>query len=67
MWAATVEVEAPARLGMGAGETVVAASRYALVLAVWAGLALVRPKLAWSIFRERRPDSPLRRRTRTHG
>ncbi|MEO8115867.1 MAG: hypothetical protein ABI655_15870 [Phenylobacterium sp.] len=38
--------------------------RYAGVLAVWGGLFLIRPQLALSIFRERRPDSPLRRRTR---
>ncbi len=42
-------------------------ARAIVAAAVARGLALVRPKLAWSIFRERRPDSPLRRRTRTHG
>ena len=38
------------------------ALRYAGVLAVWLGLALIRPRLAWDIFVNRRPDSPIRRR-----
>lgn len=39
------------------------AVRYAGVLAVWVGLFLIRPNLALQIYRERRADSPLRRRT----
>lgn len=38
--------------------------RYAGVLLVWMGLFLVRPRLALQVFRERRADSPLRRRPR---
>lgn len=38
------------------------ALRYAGVLAVWAGLFVIRPRLALEIFRNRRSDSPLRRR-----
>jgi hypothetical protein len=41
------------------------AMRYAGVLAVWAGLFVIRPRLALRIFHERRMDSPLRRR-RSH-
>ena len=59
MWAAVVEVEAPA--GFGQGGRVVRAVRYAGVLAVWAGLAVIRPRLALDILRHRRADSPLRR------
>lgn len=38
------------------------AVRYLGVLAVWLGLALVRPRLALEIFVNRRPDSPIPRR-----
>ncbi len=38
-----------------------AALRYGLVLAVWLGLLAIRPRLALSIFRERRADSPIPR------
>ncbi|WP_269715014.1 hypothetical protein [Caulobacter sp. NIBR2454] len=38
--------------------------RYAGVLLVWMGLFLIRPRLALQVFRERRADSPLRRRPR---
>ena len=58
MWAATVEVEAPARLR---GETATGV-RYAGVLAVWLVLLAVRPRLACRIWRERREDSPIPRR-----
>ena len=61
MWAATVEVKAPAFFGEGRLRRAGGACRYALVLAVWAALAAIRPRLAWSIFCERRADSPLRR------
>lgn len=43
---------------------VLGALRYAGVLAVWVGLLLIRPRLAVSIFQERRADSPLRLRRR---
>jgi hypothetical protein len=46
----------PRRRGRLAG-----AARYVLVLTVWAGLFLVRPRLAMEIFRERRTDSPIPR------
>ena len=61
MWAAVVEVEMPKRFGQGHVGRTAGALRYAGVLAVWAGLALIRPKLAWEILRERRGDSPLGR------
>lgn len=35
--------------------------RYAGVLAVWALLLMVNPPLAWDVFRNRRPDSPIPR------
>ena len=35
--------------------------RYAGVLAVWLALAAVNPPLAWDIFKNRRPDSPIPR------
>jgi hypothetical protein len=41
---------------------VIGALNYAGVLAVWAVLFLVRPSLALEVFRERRADSPIRRR-----
>jgi hypothetical protein len=62
MWAAAIEVEPPAGFGMDARGKAAAALRYLGVLAVWAALALVRPRLALRIWRERRTDSPLRRR-----
>jgi hypothetical protein len=37
------------------------ALRYAGVLAVWLGLLVVNPPLAWDIFRNRRADSPIPR------
>lgn len=40
------------------------AVRYAGVVAVWLALFLIQPRLALKIFRERRPDSPLRRKLR---
>ena len=40
------------------------ALRYTAVHAVWAGFLIIRPRLAVQIFRERRADSPLRRRRR---
>ena len=52
MWAAVVEVEPPRHFGRGRG--VGAAMRYAGVLAVWLGLALVRPRLALDLWRSRR-------------
>ncbi|HEY3694979.1 hypothetical protein [Phenylobacterium sp.] len=62
MWAAVIEVEPPMGFGRGAGARAAGAVRYAGVLAVWAGLAMIRPHLALRILRERRPDSPLGRR-----
>jgi len=41
---------------------VLGALNYAGVLLVWAALFLVRPTLAMQVFRERRADSPIRRR-----
>jgi hypothetical protein len=41
---------------------VIGALNYAGVLAVWGALYLVRPALAMQVFRERRADSPIRRR-----
>lgn len=61
MWAAVIEVEPPMGFGQGAWARAAGAVRYAGVLAVWAGLALIRPRLAMQIWRERRLDSPLRR------
>jgi hypothetical protein len=63
MWAAVVEVEMPKGFGQGAGARAASALRYAGVLAVWAGLALIRPRLALQIWCERRADSPLGRRS----
>ena len=61
MWAAAIEVEPPAGFGLNAWEKAAGVLRYAGVLAVWAALAVVRPRLALRILRERRADSPLRR------
>jgi hypothetical protein len=61
MWAAVVEVEMPRNFGKGSAERLADAARYAGVLAVWVGLALIRPRLAIRILRERRSDSPLNR------
>ncbi len=52
MWAAVIEVEPPA--GFGQRMKVARTVRYAGVLAVWIGLALIRPRLAAQIWRERR-------------
>jgi hypothetical protein len=41
---------------------VLGALNYAGVLLVWGALFLVRPGLAMQVFRERRADSPIRRR-----
>jgi hypothetical protein len=41
---------------------VLGALNYAGVLLVWAALFVVRPGLAMQVFRERRADSPIRRR-----
>ncbi|CAN7233162.1 DNA damage-induced SOS-independent cell division inhibitor A [Caulobacter sp. LjRoot300] len=41
---------------------VVGALNYAGVLLVWVALFVVRPALAMQVFRERRADSPIRRR-----
>ena len=41
--------------------------RYAGVLGVWLVLAIVNPPLAWDIFRNRRPDSPIPRLKRRPG
>ncbi|SFJ06683.1 DNA damage-induced SOS-independent cell division inhibitor A [Caulobacter sp. UNC279MFTsu5.1] len=41
---------------------VLGALNYAGVLLVWGALFLVRPALAMQVFRERRADSPIRRR-----
>jgi hypothetical protein len=54
MWAAVVEVEMPRNFGMSFAERVADTARYAGVLLVWAGLALIRPRLALQILRERR-------------
>ena len=51
MWAAVVEVELPMNFGRGRG--LGPALRRLGVLTVWAGLALVRPRLARRIWRER--------------
>ena len=61
MWAAAIEVEPPAGFGMDAREKAAAVVRYVGVLAVWAALAVVRPRLAVRIWKERRAESPLRR------
>jgi len=53
MWAAVVEVELPVNFGQGRGQGLGPAVRRLGVLAVWAGLALVRPRLARRIWRER--------------
>ena len=37
--------------------------RYGGVLVIWLGLTLAQPKLGLEILRQRRPDSPLRRRS----
>jgi hypothetical protein len=39
------------------------AIRYGGVVAVWLGVTAVQPRLGMEIWRNRRPDSPLRRRT----
>ena len=52
MWTAVVEVEPPRHFGRGPG--LGTALRYAGVLAVWLGLALVRPRLALDVWRWRR-------------
>jgi len=54
MWAAVVEVEMPRNFGKGFAERAGDALRYAGVLLVWAGLAMIRPRLALQILRERR-------------
>jgi len=41
---------------------VLGALNYAGVLLVWGALFVVRPGLAMQVFRERRADSPIRRR-----
>lgn len=41
--------------------TLLGSLRYVGVLAVWAGLFMIRPELALRILRERRADSPLPR------
>lgn len=41
---------------------VLGALNYAGVLLVWTALFVVRPGLAMQVFRERRADSPIRRR-----
>jgi hypothetical protein len=61
MWAAVVEVELPKGFGQGPGARAGSALRYAGVLAVWVGLALIRPSLARQIWRERRTGPPLGR------
>jgi hypothetical protein len=38
------------------------AIRYGGVMMVWLGLTAVQPSLGMEIYRNRRPDSPLRRR-----
>ena len=48
--------------GLGLAVRLRSAARYAGVLALWAALFIIRPGLALQIFRERRADSPLRRR-----
>lgn len=57
MWAAVVEVEMPRNFGKGSSERMADAVRYAGVLAVWVGLAVIRPRLAFQILRERRLGS----------
>lgn len=54
MWAAVVEVEMPRNFGKGLAERAGDAVRYAGVLLVWTGLAVIRPRLALQILRERR-------------
>jgi hypothetical protein len=61
MWAAVIEVEMPRNFGKGSAERFADAVRYAGVLAVWVGLALIRPRLAFRILRERRSASSVRR------
>jgi hypothetical protein len=63
MWAAVIEVEPPMGFGRDGWTRAAGAVRYAGVLVVWAGLAIVRPRLAMQILRERRPDSPLGRQS----
>ena len=41
--------------------------RYAGVLLVWLAVAVVNPPLAWDVFRNRRPDSPIPRLARRPG
>jgi len=53
MWAAVVEVELPMNFGQGRDLGIRAAVRRLGVLAVWAGLAVIRPRLARRIWRER--------------
>jgi hypothetical protein len=59
MWAAVIEVKLPRGFSLSVGGRAARALRYAGVLAVWAGLALVRPRLAWEILCERRAEAPL--------
>jgi hypothetical protein len=53
MWAAVVEVELPMNFGQGPSRGLGWAARRAGVLVVWAGLALIRPRLARRIWRDR--------------
>lgn len=39
------------------------AIRYGGVVAVWLGVTAIQPRLGLEIWRRRRPDSPLRRRS----
>ena len=57
MWAAVVEVEMPRNFGKGLAERAGDAVRYAGVLLVWTALAVIRPRLALQILRERRTGS----------
>jgi hypothetical protein len=57
MWAAVVEVEMPRNFGKSAAERAAGAVRYAGVLIVWTALAVIRPRLAFRILRERRTRS----------
>ena len=56
MWTAVVEVELPVNFGRGVG--VLPRLRRLGALALWAGLAVIRPRLARRIWRERHA-SPL--------
>jgi hypothetical protein len=57
MWAAVIEVEMPRNFGKDSSERLADAVRYAGVLAVWVGLAVIRPRLAFQILKERRSAS----------